>query len=97
MLALAKGLIGGNLGIIAAARKLHTFTDGVEPEIGALLNIFAGIASETDALPIGDERSLWNAEALVQEDGKIATAERHWREDGMGAAMRLVRLLEQAS
>src|SRR5215831_7927245 len=33
MLALASGLIAGDLDLIAVARKLNVFCDGVEPEI----------------------------------------------------------------
>lgn len=97
MLALSRGLVAGYVGVIAAARELKGFNDGVEPEIGALLNVFAGIDSETDALPIGDERALWNAEALVREDRKILAAEQRWRDDALAAATQLIRLLEQNS
>ena len=97
MLALAKGLIDRSLGIIAAARKLRCFEDGVEPEIAGLLRFFVGIHSETDALPLGEERALWNAEALAKEDLKIDAAERLRRDRATIAATRLVRLLEQTS
>jgi hypothetical protein len=72
MIALAKGLVADDLGLIPVARKLSTFCDGVELEIGALLNVFVAVHSETDALPIGEERTLWNAETLVREDKKLA-------------------------
>jgi hypothetical protein len=38
MLALASGLVAGDLGLIATARKLKGFRDGIEPEIGDLWN-----------------------------------------------------------
>jgi hypothetical protein len=97
MLALARGLVTGDLGVIAAARKLRGFWDGVEPEIGALLLVFVGIDSETDALPVGSERAYWNAEALARKDVEIRAAEHHWREEGVAAATQLIRLLEQSS
>jgi hypothetical protein len=97
MIALANGLVAGDLGLVAAARKLSTFRDGVEPEIGALLDVFVAVNSETDALPTGEERALWNAEALVQEDKKISAAEEHWHYRAVTAATQLVRLLEQSS
>jgi hypothetical protein len=97
MLALANGLIAGKLGIIAVARKLHYFADGVEPEVNALLNVFVGIHSDTDALPIGEERALWNAEALHQQEAKIAAAEQGWHDRAVDAARRLVHLLEKTS
>jgi hypothetical protein len=56
-----------------------------------------GFPQPTNALPVGDERALWSAEALAQEDLKIDAAERRWRERATIAATRLVCLLEQAS
>jgi hypothetical protein len=96
-LVLANGLITGDFGLIAVARKLRGFRDGVEPEIGALLDVFVGMDSETDALPIGEERVLWNAEALARENRKISAAEERWRHRAVTAATQLVRLLEQNS
>jgi hypothetical protein len=101
MLALARGLIAGDLDLIAAARKLSAFScffsDVFEPEIGALINVFWAIHTETDALPIGEERALWNAEALAREDKKISAAEERWRHEAVTAATQLIRLLEQNS
>jgi hypothetical protein len=97
MIVLANGLIAGDLGLIAVARKLSSFRDGVEPEIGALLDVFVGIHSETDALPIEEERALWNAEALAREDRKISAAEERWRQRAVRAATQLVPLLKQNS
>lgn len=94
MLALASGLLAGELGVIATARQLGRFR-GVEPEVAALLSVFISIDSDTDALPIGDERIHWNADALAREDSKIIAAEQHWRKDAIAAATQLVRLLEQ--
>ena len=33
-----------------------------------VMSVFAGIASETDDLPLGDERRLWAEEALRRKD-----------------------------
>jgi len=95
MLALAKGLIAGDLGVIAAARQLHGFLDIPDPEISVLIDLFTAIRSDTDALPIGEERSLWNSEALAREDKKVAAAEQCWRPEAIIAATQLVRILEQ--
>jgi hypothetical protein len=97
MLAQASGLVAGDLGVIAAARKLRGFWDGVEPEIGALLLVFVGIDSETDALPVGNERAHWNAEALARKDIEIRAAEQRWRGQAVAAATQLIHLLEQSS
>ena len=56
ILSLAKQMLASQIGGIAAARELRTFQDEVEPEISAILNVFVGIDSETDSLPIGEVR-----------------------------------------
>lgn len=97
MLALASGLVAGALGLIATARKLKGFRDGIEPEIGALLDVFVAIDSETDAFPIGEVRHLWNTEALARLDGEIIVVEQRWRNQAISAATQLAHLLEQSS
>jgi hypothetical protein len=92
---LARGLISGDLGVIAAARELISFRDGVEPEIGELLMVFVAINSESDTLPIGKERSLWASRALDRLDPEIKAAEQSWREDAVAASTHLLRLLEE--
>jgi hypothetical protein len=96
MLTLAKEVVSGNIGIVVVARELSGFRDGVEPEIGRLLDVFVGLNSETDALPVGPERSLWNAEALARKDEEIRAIEQQWRDRAVNAAMQLARLLEQS-
>jgi len=96
MLTVARQFLGGELGLVETARELVKFRDGVESEIGTLLDVFVGICSETDALPIAAERALWNPQALKVEDRKIAGAELRWRGGANEAASQLVRLLEAA-
>jgi hypothetical protein len=94
MLGMAKQFLGGKLGLVQTARELLQFRDGVEPEIGTLLDVFVGIHSETDASPIGTERALWDPEALELEDHKTAAAELRFRGQATEAATQLVRFLE---
>ena len=93
MLELAKQLLSGDLGVVAAARALSPFNHEVEPEIGAILNIFVGIDSETDAFPLGEVRQYWCPESLEREDLKLTAAEQLWHEAAMDAGTRLLRLL----
>lgn len=95
ILHVAKQLIAEELGVIAAAsRELGHLRHGVEPKIANVLLTFAGIDSETDALPIGRERKKWNSKALEQKDREIADAEQYYRDDAMNAATELIRLLD---
>lgn len=93
----ATDFIEGKLGLIATARDLGRLGDGFEPALRQLLDVFAVIFDETDGLPIGAERALWNAQALVQEDKKILLAEERWRDEAIAAAIQLVHLLKQNS
>jgi hypothetical protein len=95
MRALARGLISGDLGMIAVARELKSFSDEVEPDIGELLTVFVAIHSETDAFPIGKERSLWASQALERYDTEIKAAEQRWRDKAVAASEQLIRLLEE--
>jgi hypothetical protein len=94
ILVLTKDLVAGKLGVIAAARELGTFHDEVEPEVGEILAVFVGIDSETDALPIGDVRSLWDPEVLKLKDPEIAAAELKHHDWAFDAAGRLILILE---
>ena len=93
MRAVATQLLTGEIGVIAAARELRQFRDGVEPEIGKLLDMFAGVDSETDHLPVGEQRALWASEALKEKDLEIAAAEARWRGSALTAARQIVILL----
>lgn len=97
MRAVATQLLAGTIGVIAVARELSQFRDGIEPEIGKLLDVFVGLDSETDDLPIGDQRAHWDPEALKQKDPEIAAAEARWRERALAAARQIVSLLSQES
>jgi len=97
MLALARGFLSGEIALIAVARELHGFRDGVDAEIARLIDVYVAIVSETDALPTGEERTLWNAEALVRQAELISAAEQRWRDSAVAAAMQLVSLLERDS
>jgi len=97
ILHVAKELIGGRLGVIAASRELSRLRHDVEPQLAEILLTFTGIDSETDTLPIGKVRKEWNRDALERKDQEIAEAERFYRDSAMNAAAKLVRLLDMAS
>jgi len=97
MLPLAAGLVADDLNVIAVARKLKGFRDGIEPEIARLLDVFAALDSETDALPIGKQRAMWSEEALARLDSEKILIERRWQDRAVAAATQIVRLLESSS
>jgi hypothetical protein len=61
------------------------------------LDVFVAICSETDALPIAAEKALWNPQAWVVEESKIAAAESRWRGRADEAASQLVKITRDQS
>jgi hypothetical protein len=97
VLHIAKQLIAGRLGVIAASRELSRLRHDAGPQVADVLLAFAGIDSETDALPVGAVRKEWNREALAQKDKEIAEAEQFYRGSAVNAAAELIRLLDVPS
>jgi hypothetical protein len=97
ILHVARQLIAGEMGIIAASRELGYLRHEVGPQLAEALLTFAGIDSETDALPIGRVRKEWNSDALKQKDEEIAAAEQFYRESAIKAGTELIRLLDTSS
>jgi hypothetical protein len=97
ILSLAKQFLAGQLGVIAASRKLSPLRHEVETELAEVLLVFTVIDSDTDALPIGAVRQHWSPEALERKDGEIIEVENFYRQSATEAATRLLQLLETAS
>jgi len=68
MVRVAQGILDGSIGIVAGARQLTRLRFNSRAENDSDILIFVGIDSETDHLPLGEVRRLWNAEALKIKD-----------------------------
>jgi hypothetical protein len=97
ILRIARQMLAGEVGIIAASRELGYLRHEVEPQLANVLVTFTAIDSETDTLPVGDVRKEWSPEALERKDKEIAGAEDFYRETAVNAATELIRLLEGPS
>jgi len=92
IVAIARELLAGRLGVIEAARQIDAFRgdrvglDEFDPDFVT----FLAIESETDALPLGETRSHWAADALAQKDLEIARCEDLYRAQALEAASHLV-------
>ena len=78
-------------GIIEGSRRLNDLREALG--IHHLDDDFVGfvaIDSETDALPIGDVRRLWNEEALVHKDREVEEAERLYRDGAFEGCRKLI-------
>ncbi len=70
-----RAVIDGDVGVIAASRKLRDLHCQMFQDVDDDFRIFIGIESETDHLPVGDERQYWNAAVLSEKDKEIAEYE----------------------
>jgi len=94
ILRVARQLVAGEIGVIAASRELGYLRHKVESQLTKVLVTFTAIDSETDALPVGDVRKEWSPEALKRKDKEITEAEDFYRDSAIKAATELIRLLD---
>jgi hypothetical protein len=88
---LAQAMLDGALGIIEGSRRLNDLREALG--IHHLDDDFVGfvvIDSETDDLPIGDVRRLWNKEVLVHKDREVEEAERLYRDGAFEDCRKLI-------
>jgi hypothetical protein len=88
---IANAVLEGKTSILEAAPKLCSLLLS-NPEIASRedCNLFNGIASETDDLPIGRVREEWHPDFLPEKDREIARCEALWRDDAMEACERII-------
>jgi hypothetical protein len=86
----ARDLIEGRANVIESARALFGLSFRVRAERDPDFQRFAGIDSESDALPVGPERDNWSRSALEREDAKIVAFQERWRDQAVESAKRLI-------
>ena len=84
-------LIEGHIGVIESARAMFGLAHKVRDERDPAFAVFCAIYSESDALPVGEERKNWSPSALQREDSKIGLLEDRWRDRSFQAAQLLVK------
>src|SRR5882672_5877335 len=92
-----RALLTGALSYIEGARKIANLRFPADLERDSDIMPFVGIDSETDALPMGDFRHLWDPEALRKLQPEIDKAEQWARELGRQYCERLVKRFEGTS
>ena len=85
----AQKVLGGEVGIIEGARLLSNLASDLVPDwkVDRDLLVLAALDSETDDLPVGAQRKLWEAKALAERDTIIDRIEAEAR-PGVEAACR---------
>ena len=89
----ARAMLDGRLSFIEGARRINGRKWDVglpDPELDPDMVRFLLIDSETDTLPFGDIRQLWQPAALEKLQPKIEQSERWARETGWAACHSLI-------
>jgi len=95
---LARLILDDELSYIEGARSIWRLgTPGKLSERDADLAVFLAIDSETDALPVGAEFTLWNHEALEKLQPEIELAEAWAKKVGQTACENLVKRFGESS
>ena len=94
---IARQIVQGEMSIIEGSRFLSSIANEIDPSHDDDdFKTFIGIDSETDHLPIGTVRQLWNKEALEKKDKEIDKAE-HWASEfGLEACKNIIKKLTSA-
>jgi len=92
-----RGILDRSLSVTEGARLLSSLRFRVKAENDKDLMLFSGIASETDAFPLGEVRKHWTADALARSDAEREAVEARWRDFAEKAATNLVKRYEVAA
>ena len=95
-LQIARSILDMRIGILEGVRALlpllHSDPDFASQED---CNLFQGVASETDDLPIGKVRIEWHPDYLPEKDQEIARCEDLWRDQIRSACERILLRAQQ--
>jgi hypothetical protein len=88
----ARKMLDREVGIIEGAREIvrlrhNTGIDDLDPVFIPLI----AIDSETDDLPVGQERQFWADDALIEKDKLIMQAENTYRQEALAACRLILR------
>ena len=87
----AEQILNQEIGLIEGARLLSRLRGEVtESQFDPDFTLFVGIDSETDALPVGDERQLWADSVLLEKDKEIKRLEDFYRDNVVAACKVLI-------
>jgi hypothetical protein len=91
MLAVARGILSRHIGVVEGPVCLSSLAHNLESRWSDKMNVFVGVASETDDLPLGAVRQYWATDALARKDQELANCETRIREDVLDACRELER------
>lgn len=91
---IANDILENRIGIIKGARELDRFQFEYNLENNKSLLFFVGISSETDHLPVGEERVKWSKDTLLEKDKEIKEIEDYYRNSALLACKELIKFLK---
>lgn len=94
IVALAKSILCGEVGVVAGARQLAAWRFEVDAEQDPDFVFFVGVNSETDHLPVGEVRRHWSSVALRAKDEELGRFEASTRERAFQVCQSLIRKYE---
>jgi hypothetical protein len=71
IVSLARGVLAGQVGIVAASRQFAAWRFDVGGEHEPDFVFFVSVDSETDHLPVGDVRLYWSPDVLRAKDDEL--------------------------
>ena len=92
MLDVIDSVLSGESDILAAPRELRPYFRVFGPAYEDLdMNLLTIIDGETEALPLGRERELWDPDALDRKEPEVARAREWALQQGLRKALENVR------
>jgi hypothetical protein len=92
-IAVARRILAGEIGLIEGCRALSSMRWELWDDVRDRFIPFVAIDSETDDLPIGAVRDLWQPDALARKDLEISRCEQLYRKQVAEACMALIESL----
>ena|SRR5256885_11355962 len=94
----ARSILEGDVGVIEGARLLSSVGHELVPDwrIDPDFVILGALDSETDHLPVGAERKLWEEKALVERDAIVSRIEADAKHEVEIACRNILRRFEAA-
>jgi hypothetical protein len=80
----------GEAKVLLGVRKLCRLHYELFDQIDDDFILFIGVDSETDGLPLGDERKYWNEKVLIKKDKEIAEYETRVKQEVLDACRKLI-------
>lgn len=90
VLVVAKEILDNKISILEGARKLSKFqfVEGFKENKDIMFFVF--LDSESDNLPIGEERKNWDPTVLAEKDKDIKDIENYYKNDAIAACQHLM-------